>query len=336
MADKSPLRSAYIICGTDVPKVRLALGRFKRRVVEESGSDLSLSTVDAPAASGAEVVQLLQTGSFVLGRRAVIVTGVDKWKVADRDAVARYLDDPFPDTTVALVGETCSRKEALAKAVARYGEILQFDLPKKREYGEWVRDQGRRAHLKLAAAEARHLLQVVGEDAGRLESELRKLADYLGATAKTPAEVHLDDIDDVCSAGLEAQIWDLTDAVGRRNKAAAMRLLEELLAMGGAPRRHGGSGDPTRSILTALVRHVDLLRQVAALDPEMPADKASETLKIHPFRMRKLLEQRESFGVATVDRATMVLAEADAALVGASQLEPELVLERAVLQLVTG
>lgn len=333
MADK-PLQPAYIICGTDVPKVRLALARFKRRVVEESGSDLSLSTVEAPAVGGGEVVQLLQTGSFVLGRRAVVVVGADKWKVADRDAVAGYLDDPFPYTTVTLVGEAFSAREALTRAVEKLGGILRYDLPKKRDFGEWVRDQARGMHIKLSAADARHLLHVVGEDPERLESELRKLADYLGAVAGHPVEAHIDDIDDVCSAGLEAQIWDLTDAVGRRDKAAALRTLEELLAMGGAPRRYGGSGDPTRSILTALVRHVDLLRRVAALDPETPPDKAADLLKVHPFRMRKLLEQRESFGVATVDRATVVLAEADAALVGASQLEPELVLERAVLQLV--
>jgi DNA polymerase III delta subunit len=334
MADKS-LLPAYIICGTDVPKVRLALARFKRRVVEESGSDLSLSTVEAPATSGAEVVQLLQTGSFVLGRRAVIITGADKWRVTDRDAVTGYLNDPFPDTTVTLVGEAFSGREALTRAVQKLGGILRYDLPKKHDYGEWVRDQARGVYLKLSAADARHLLHVVGEDPVRLESELRKLADYLGAVTGHPVEAHLDDIDDVCSAGLEAQMWGLTDAVGRRDKAAALKVLEELLAMGGAPRRYGGSGDPTRSILTALVRHVDLLRRVAVLDPETPADKAADLLKVHPFRMRKLLEQRESFGTATVDRATMVLAEADAALVGASKLEPELVLERAVLRLVT-
>ena len=336
MAERDELKPAYIISGTDLPKVRRAVGRFKRRVIEESGSDLSLTTIEAATTSGAEVVQLLQTGSFLLGRRAVVINGADKWRVGDRDAIARYLDDPFPDTSVALVGESFAAKESLTKAVQRVGQVLKYDLPKRRELADWVREQARGMHMGISPAEARHLLQVVGEDPERLESELRKLADFPGARRGATVEVHADDIDTVTTAGLEARIWDLTDAVGRRDRATALRVRGELLAMGGAPRRSGGSGDPTRSILAALIRHVDLLRQAAELDPDLPAELAAKRLELHPFRVRKLLEQRRTFGLEAVDKATVVLAQADAALVGASQLEPELVLEQAVLRLVTG
>ena len=89
MADKSDLAPAYLIFGTDSPKVRLAVSRFKRRVIQQSGSDLSLTVVDARTISGAEVVDLLQTGSFVLGRRAVVVEAADTWKVAERNAIGR-------------------------------------------------------------------------------------------------------------------------------------------------------------------------------------------------------------------------------------------------------
>jgi DNA polymerase-3 subunit delta len=337
MADKSDLAPAYLIFGTDSPKVRLAVSRFKRRVVQQSGSDLSLTVVDARTVSGAQVVELLQTGSFVLGRRAVVVEAADAWKVGDRNLIAAYLADPYPETTVVLTGESISRKEALGKVVTKLGGILQFELPKKRELADWVHDLAKSMRIKVPPAEARHLLHVVGEDPLRLETELRKLADYVGASpAGDAVEVHQADIDAVCSPGLEAQIWDLTDAVGRQDGPAAFRVLEELLALGGAPRRAGGaSGDPTRSIFVALARHIDLLRRVSELKPGASAEEVAAALQIHPFRARKLLEQRQTFGARTVARAMVVLAEADAALVGASQLEPELVLERALVRLVS-
>jgi DNA polymerase-3 subunit delta len=338
MADKSDLAPAYLIFGTDSPKVRLAVSRFKRRVIQQSGSDLSLTVVDAHNISGAEVVDLLQTGSFVLGRRAVVVEGADAWKVGERNAVATYLADPYPETTVVITGESISRKEALGKVVTRLGVVLQYDLPKKRELAEWVQELAKSMRIKVPVAEARHLLHVVGEDPLQLETELRKLADYVGAgPAQDVAEVQRADIDAVCSPGLEAQIWDLTDAVGHKDGPAAFRVLEELFAMGGAPRRPGGapSGDPARSIFVALSRHIDLLRRVSELKPGVSAEEAAAALQIHPFRVRKLLEQRHTFGPRTVARAMVVLAEADAALVGGSQLEPELVLERALVRLVS-
>ena len=332
MADKQELAPAYLIYGTDAPKVRLAVARFKKRVINESGSDLSLTVLDARTCSGAEVVQLLQTGSFILGRRGVVVTAADEWTVKQRDLVAAYLADPFPDTTVALVGESFSRKEALAKTVARVGSILHYDLPKKREYAAWVQEQARGMNLKLGVAEARHLLSVVGEDPLKLENELRKLAAYMGGGEA--GEIHIDDIDAVVTPGLEAQIWDLTDAVGRRDAAQAFRKLEELLALGGTPRRAGGaSSDPARSIFAALARHVELLRRACALSNDVGMEQAGKDLGVHPFRAKKLLEQRTTFGARSIDRATVVLAEADAALVGASSLEPGLVLERTLARL---
>ena len=337
MADKSDLAPAYFIFGTDTPKVRLALTRFKHRVVEQAGSDLSLTVVDARIINGAQVVELLQTGSFVLGRRAVVVEAADAWKVGERNLIAEYLADPYPETTVVLTGESISRKEALGKVVTQIGVVLQYDLPKKRDLADWVQELAKSMHLKVPPAEARRVLHVVGEDPMRLESELRKLADYMGAgPGRERVELSRADIDAVCSPGLEAQIWDLTDAVGKKDGPTAFRVLEELLALGGAPRRAGGaSGDPARSIFVALARHIDLLRRVSELKSGSTADEAAAALQVHRYRALKLLEQRQTFGPRTVARAMIVLAEADAALVGASQLEPELVLERALGRLVS-
>jgi DNA polymerase III subunit delta len=338
MADKSDLAPAYLIFGTDSPKVRLAVSRFKRRVIQQSGSDLSLTVVDARTLRGVDVVDLLQTGSFVLGRRAVVVEAADTWKVAERNAIAGYLADPYPETTVVLTGESISRKEALGKVVTQLGMVLQYDLPKKRELADWVQELAKSMRIKVPVAEARHLLHVVGEDPLQLEAELRKLADYAGAgPAHDVVEIQRADIDAVCSPGLEAQIWDLTDAVGHKDGPAAFRVLEELFAMGGAPRRSGGApgGDPARSIFVALSRHIDLLRRAHELAPRVSDVDAGTALRIHKFRAQKLLEQRKSFGPKAVARALIVLAEADAALVGGSQLEPELVLERALVRLVS-
>jgi DNA polymerase-3 subunit delta len=340
MAEKSDLAPAYLIFGTDTPKVRLAVARFKRRVVQESGSDLSITSVDAGTASaapnGSQVVDLLQTGSFVPGRRAVVVERADAWRAAERNKIAAYLADPYPETTVVLVGETFDPKEQLFKVVKQVGDVLHYDLPTKRNLAIWAQELARGMRLRLPQAEAGHLLHVVGEEPLRVQSELRKLADYVGARPDAaPVEVGRADIDAVCSPGLEAQMWDLTDAVGKRDAGTALRVLEELLAIGGAPRQARASGtDPTRSIFAALRSHIDLLRQVGELPPGSSSAEVGQKLRIHPYRARRLQEQRETFSDRMIERATIVLADADAELVGASQLEPELVLERALVRLV--
>ena len=47
MADAAPLLPAYLIIGTDRPKVRRAVARLRQRVVDEAGSDLNVVVLDA-------------------------------------------------------------------------------------------------------------------------------------------------------------------------------------------------------------------------------------------------------------------------------------------------
>jgi DNA polymerase-3 subunit delta len=333
---KTPLLPAYIIAGTDQPKVQRTLRRLKERIVEESGSDLNVAVFDVlelqrPPRDIAEILTAIVTPSLVLGHRAIIVLNADKLKAAFKAELLALIDDMPPDTTVALVGGSFTKSDKLVKAVQSRGQVLTFDLPARRDYPEWLGKRARDLGLQLSSTEARHLARLVGEDAWRLDTELAKLAAYVGALPgrEPPLPVAPQDIDAVCVASLDVQVWDLTDAVGRRDSAAAFRALEELMA-GGDQRR--SYGDPLRGILAALSRHLADLRRVHSVK-RPTADAVAKELEIHPFRARKLVEQAQAFPPGLTDRALAALARADAVMVGASQLEPELALERALAEI---
>lgn len=338
MSERQPLEAAYVITGSDAPKVQRTLRRLRERIIEESGSDLNVTVVDAAAAetsrggAGDLLATIAQPG-LVLGRRAVIVLNADKLKAPAKNQIVAALADLPPDTTVAFVASGLAKNDKLLKAVAGVGQVIRFDLPSRRDYPQWLGKRAKDLGLHISANEARHLAGLVGDDAWRLDAELAKLAAYVGAgPSRPPVDVADEDIDAICTPSLDVQIWDLTDAVGRRDAPAAFRALEELLA-GGDQRR--GRGDPLRGILTTLSRHLADLRRVHALGP-CRSERVATELDIHPFRARKLVEQAQAFPVALVDRALVALAHADAAMVGGSQLAPEVVLERALAEVVSG
>lgn len=335
MSERQPLLPAYMILGTDAPKVQRSVRRLRQRIVEESGSDLNVVQLDAAEMEsgrgdpGDLLTAIVQPG-LVLGHRAIVVLNADKLKVATKTELLAALKDLPPDTTIAFVGASLPKNDKLLKAVASTGQVLRFDLPNRREYPDWLGKRAKELGLHISVHEARHLARLVGDDAWRLDAELAKLAAYVGGRSpQDPVSVSTDDIDAVCTPSLDVQIWDLTDAVGRRDSAAAFRALEELLA-GGDQRR--SRGDPLRGILTTLSRHLADLRRVHALGTRDP-ERAAAELQIHPFRARKLVEQAAQFPVALVDRALMALADADAGMVGGSQLPPEMVLETALAQI---
>ena len=150
MADPSQLLPAYLIIGTDRPKVRRAVARLRKRVMDESGSDLNIVILDAEHDSVEVLLDAAVSPGLTLGTRLLLVLNGHKWKAKARQAVVAYLQDPMPDTCVAVEAESLAASDALYKAVKKLGGVLPFDLPKKYEMAGWVKE---RAKANAPAAE---------------------------------------------------------------------------------------------------------------------------------------------------------------------------------------
>src|SRR3954464_8135714 len=118
MADE--LKPAYLLTGSDRPKIDRALHRLRDRFGEDAIERLSARETtgdDAVAACNA-------MGLFAAGGRVGLVDLLEGWKAADKKAVVPYLDAPAPDTLLALVGDGLRKDAPLAKALAKKGELL--------------------------------------------------------------------------------------------------------------------------------------------------------------------------------------------------------------------
>lgn len=300
MSANDPLRPAYIICGSDRPKVRRAVQQLRRRVETESGTDLNITVFDADTDPPGRVLEAAWTPGFALGTRLLLVANGHRWKAKQRQAVVAYVQDPMPDTCLAIEGEVFARDDALAKAVAKNGEVLRYDLPKKYELAKWVARRGRAHGLHMTPQAAKHLLSVSGNDPERLEKEIEKLAAYCRG-----GEPGVEDIDAVSTPATEVRIFDLMDAVGARDQRKAFALLESLYA----------AGEDANAVLFSLKRHVGLLDRASQLG-EADQGTAAKVLRVHPFTARKLLEQRERYDRRRLGRAYRALAEAESGMRG--------------------
>lgn len=306
MSTPEPLRPAYLICGSDRPKVRRAVARLRTRIVQESGSDLNVTVFDAEVDPPQAVLEAAANPGLTLGTRLLLVVNGHKWRVAQRGAMAAYLSDPAPDTCFALEADKFAKDDSLAKAIAKTGAVLAYDLPRKSELASWVRERARTVDLTMSSAVARSLLEVCGDEPEhieRLEREIEKLAAYCGTHEATLADVQA-----VCTPAVEAKVFALMDAVGARDRARAFALLETLFASSDAR-------ENANSVFYSLKRHVQLLDEASQLG-DVDASEAARQLHVHPFTARKLLDQRRRYDRRTLNRALAALADAEAHLRG--------------------
>ena len=322
MAD---LLSAYLIIGTDRPKVTRALRRLRDRVGEDATEHMS-----AQEASGEDVAAACNAlGLFTVESRLVVVEQVDRWKAADVKAVVEYLKRPAPTTVLALLGHEVKRDSPLAKVVVKAGEVLAYDVPtkgrgSKADLPKWVELQFKERGIQIDHDATRALVELVGDNADELATEVDKLTTWAAGERIGEREVA-----ELVPARAEAPPFDLTDSWGHKDVAGVLAAGERIVER---------SGDAPRDVLlrTAglLVNHVGRVRECQALDAEgVPPGAAAERLKRNRFYVQKLYEQARNFSPEELGDAIVRLAELDHALKGGSKLPGELEFSRALIDI---
>jgi len=316
------LKPVYLLHGSDRPKIARAVRRLRERIGDDSTEHLSareLSGADAVAACNA-------LGLFLGEGRLVIVDEVERWKAADVKEVAAYLAAPAPATVLALVAEELKADSALAKAVAKAGQVLAYDVP-KRKLPDWVAEQFGRLGAKADAEACRALIQIVGDDLDELTSEIEKLATWAAGD-----EITARDVVQQAAGRAETAIFALTDAWGRRDVGAVLRAAEEIME-----RSHRARSSELMRIIASLASHVGRVRRCQRLaDEGMRAKDAAPKLKMHPFAAEKAFAQAANFSADELGDALVRLAELDAAAKGGSRLPADLELERALVDVTRG
>ncbi len=128
------MKPAYLIAGSDWPKVDAAIARLRARFAPESVEQLSPGGDDPIDVAGA----CNALGLFP-GRRLVLVRNAE---ALDDDAVAAivdYLRSPAPETCLGLFGAAgFGPRHPLVKAVEAVGEVRLFDAPERKQAADWV------------------------------------------------------------------------------------------------------------------------------------------------------------------------------------------------------
>jgi len=142
----SELKPVYLLHGSDRPKITRAVRRLRERLGEDATEHLSAREI-----SGADAVASCNSlGLFVGEGRLVIVDEAERWKAADVKDIAAYLAAPAPATVLALVAAEIKSDAALVKAVAKAGQVLTYDVT-KRKLPDWVAEHrhGRRRSRRV-------------------------------------------------------------------------------------------------------------------------------------------------------------------------------------------
>ena len=322
------LAPVYLITGNDLPKVETALERLRRRF--DPGS-IERLVAGKGGVSGSDVVAACNAGTLLGGERLVLVTHVDGqrgefdrlaggWKTDDVEAIVAYLRDPAPGTVLCLVAEEVKKDSPLAKAVAKLGTVLAWEIGKKDAIG-WIAKGFQERGVKVGGDACKTLLDLVGDDKLILAREIDKLATW---AAGEPLGV--EEVQQLATASAEAQPWDLTDALGRRDAGAALEVVESTYARSSRTRTSEAAAFGARAGQHLL----RLSRMKAMLEAGLSIDEAGGKLGLKPYPAKQLARQTQAFSADELRGGVVRFARLDHALKGGSKIAPDLEVQLAV------
>lgn len=186
-----------------------------REQVAESARDFDWSVFDLEKDPAGEVVQTARTLPWVSKRRWVYVRD----HAGSGSGLKSYLARPAPRTVLIL--EMKKRSRALSR-------LPRVEFDKKVGPARWLRAWAKREDYVLDPAAARALVELVGDDLGRLRMELEKqfLAQWESRkiTSESVAEMTLE--------SREYDVFNLIGAMAKGQSPAALLILNRLFEKG--------------------------------------------------------------------------------------------------------
>ena len=296
-------KAAYLIHGDDHGRIAERRANLRSMAEAESGAN-GVELFEGDAATPGAVAAALNAMTFALGRRFIVVDGVESWKERELEPLAAAMAAIAPDTTVAFFAREESRKKApngLHEAVRKAGGNISAEQSVKPwELPKWVIGQARELGLQLDPDAARALISSVGDRQQRLLRELEKLALWAGPGAQLgPAEV-----EEIAAPSAERRTWTLADALVAGDTQAATRVYLTLRAQ----------GERVPGLLYWMAQRVRTALEIAqALDRGEPPAQIKRGLRMPSRAADRLIADARSSGSAQLQRALEQIADLELA-----------------------
>ena len=296
-------KPAYLIHGDDHGRIAERRRRLRALAESESGAQ-GIEVFEGDAATPEAVANALNALTFALGRRFIVVDGVERWTDKQFEVLEAALEQIPPDTTVAFFAREDNRSKApkrLRDAVEKAGgDISAEESVKPWELPKWVIARARELGLQLEPDTARALIAQVGDRQQRLLRELEKLALYAGPGARVDADL----LEELAAPSAEHRVWSLADTIVSGDAAAATALYLTLRSQ----------GERLSGLLYWISQRVRTAHEIAcALEAGQPAAQVKRQLRMPSKAADRLIADANRSGARNLERTIEELADLELA-----------------------
>ncbi len=313
-------RPVYVLEGEDSHRAEAVVAHLRDAVLEPAARAFNYRAYNGETADLAAVLQQAMSYPMLARRQVIWLRDAERCALAEgrEEALDRYLADPPDETVLILTAAKLDGRRRWVKRAKQAGYHFEFAPPEGAALAEWVVKAGAKAGLTLDVELAEMLCEFVGNDLRALTAEIDKLALLAEEDGRLPDRARLREL---ILRQRAVDPFELIRALAPGDPAPALALW----------RRLGAEGHSAHELAPLIIWRMRQVALVAALVDEGRSDGEIQGMAgLSPWAFRQVKAIAAAWGAGGAARALRACLRCDAAL-KSSPLRPELVLERALL-----
>jgi len=286
----------YLLYGEETYLLRQFKQRFRKAMLPPEDT-MNYAYYEGDKMVLGEVLDFAQTLPFFAERRLLIIENCP-WFSDASDKLLDFLKQLPETTNLIFVEKSVDKRSRLYKTLKDLAYVCELKIPNEQMLLKWVILQAKEAGKVLDSRTANMLLQKVGVSMDLLTTEVAKLVSYVGERETITAE----DIEAICVPQIDGRIFDMVEAVAKKEVQKAIAFYYDLLSL----------KEPPLRILSLMMRQYRLMYQVK-LGQQKGWGKAEIASKfgIHPYATGIYMNQAKSYELATLREAMEAGAEVE-------------------------
>ncbi|MBT4849650.1 DNA polymerase III subunit delta [Candidatus Parcubacteria bacterium] len=264
-------------------KIKAIKKKFKDKI---DPSEQNVQLLDGETLKADDFFRTVSVVGFLADKKLVVIKNIfdnkklSTWQDTLIDYLKKQKDDKDENYLIFWQVGKPRATAKLYKALLKFKFVEEFKNPGPNELVKWIRQQIENKQKEITDSAINTLIAFVGNDLWQLNNEISKLLNYNQTTID---EEH---VKELVQAKVDDNIFSFIDAIGNKDKAVALNMLEEKLDM----------GVNVQYILSMIIRQFRMLIKTKAIEKQTTHPGVlTQTLKIPPLAAKKTLAQSKLY-----------------------------------------
>ncbi|MEK5232624.1 DNA polymerase III subunit delta [Lysinibacillus sp. FSL K6-0232] len=304
---KRELAPVYLLVGEESYFIDETIKRLKEALGPEEELEMTIFDLDEVPVDvvidEADTIPFFSERKLIIAKNASFLKAAEKGKEKIDHDVKRleaWLTNPsdFSVTVFIAPYEKLDERKKVTKMMKAHALYVQAETPKEQDLAVWIQSIVKAAGNTIRQDAIEQLVAMVGTNMLQLQMEIDKLTLYLGEGGEITTPL----VEELVAKTLEEDAFKMLNAYLANDAVGALTIYHDLLRQKQEPIMLVG-------LLASNVRTMSNVFYL--LKKGYHPQQIAKNLKIHPYRVKLMVEQRHRPSEESLLRALYQLAEVD-------------------------